>query len=379
MKKVLFIGHESDLNGASISLLNIISVLENDYKIYVLTSYKEGAFYDELKKHKVKILVYPFYRWLVKKHYSRFAIKNEIIWIEKKLKWKFKESGVNEATAATIAKIIMIEGIDVIHSNTGVINIGAMIKSKVSSNVKHIWHLREFGNDDFDMYPLVSQIKYHSFMNANADTFICISKAIEKHYSWISADKKAIVYNGIDKENYIKSHTEHSGVNFLISGRLSETKGQREAVEACLKLVNDGFTDFVLNIAGAGRIYFEVPKECEKNIVFLGQVSDMPGLRENMDVELVCSKAEAFGRVTAEAMMSGLPVIGSNTGGTPELIKNGRTGFLYQYGNTADLAEKMKFFLQDKSKIKVMADEAQQYALEHFTIERCVAEIIGYY
>lgn len=379
MKKILFISHESDLNGASKSLLNMISVLKKDNKIYVLTSYKEGAFYDELKKHKVKILVYPFYRWSVKKHYSRFAVKNGLIWARRRLHWTFKESRVNETTAAIVAEIVKKEGIDIIHSNTGVINIGGLIKSKAGSNVKHIWHLREFGDTDFDMYPLVSQRKYRSFMNENADTFICISKAIEKHYPWLSADKKVIVYNGIDKGNCVECHTEHSGVNFLISGRISETKGQREAVEACQKLMEDGFTDFTLNIAGSGKIYFEVPEKCEKKIVFLGQVRDMPGLRKNMDVELVCSKAEAFGRVTAEAMMSGLPVIGSNTGGTPELIMNDRTGFLYQYGDTADLTEKMKIFLNDKSKAKEMGIEAQKYALDHFTIERCVEEISKYY
>ena len=49
------------------------------------------------------------------------------------------------------------------------------------------------------------------------------------------------------------------------------------------------------------------------------------------------------------------------------------------YGIITDLAEKMAIFLKDISKIKEMADKAQKYALENFTIERCVEEISRYY
>lgn len=61
--KILFIGHEKDVNGASKSLLNIISQFEEKNKIYVLTSFGEGEFVNELKQHKVKILVEKFYLW----------------------------------------------------------------------------------------------------------------------------------------------------------------------------------------------------------------------------------------------------------------------------------------------------------------------------
>lgn len=48
-------------------------------------------------------------------------------------------------------------------------------------------------------------------------------------------------------------------------------------------------------------------------------------MRKKIDVELVCSRSEAFGRVTIESMMSSNPVIGANTGGTKELIIEGLT------------------------------------------------------
>lgn len=379
MEKILFIGHESDLNGASKSLLNIISSLEGKKQVYVLTSFDNGPFYEELKKHKVKILVYPYYRWLVQRHCSRFSLKSELIWLKQRLLWKLKESRINEVTADAIAEFVKKEKISVIHSNTSVVNIGAILKQRLGSAVKHIWHIREFGDLDFDMHPLIDRQAFFKFMNDYTDTFICISKKIAQHYSLLLEDKKVVVYNGIDQSNYFSDHEEHIGVNFLISGRISETKGQKEAVQACNEILKAGYRDFKLYVAGEGELYFQVPEECKEHVVLLGLIKDMPSIRKKMDVELVCSKAEAFGRVTAEAMMGGMPVIGSNTGGTPELIIDGKTGFLYEYGDINDLAQKMLCFLKEPLKIKEMGSEAQKYALEHFTIERCVGEIEALY
>ena len=70
-----------------------------------------------------------------------------------------------------------------------------------------------------------------------------------------------------------------------------------------------------------------------------------------------------------------MPVIGSDTGGTPELIRDGETGFLYPYGDAEALADRMAYFISDPEKIGEMGKKAQEYALTHFTIERCVREI----
>jgi glycosyltransferase involved in cell wall biosynthesis len=55
----------------------------------------------------------------------------------------------------------------------------------------------------------------------------------------------------------------------------------------------------------------------------------------------MCSKCEAFGRVTIEAMKIGIPVIGSNTCGTVELIEHERSGLLYEQGNPSGLANEV--------------------------------------
>lgn len=68
----------------------------------------------------------------------------------------------------------------------------------------------------------------------------------------------------------------------------------------------------------------------------------MPEIRKNVDIEIVSSKQEAFGKITVEAMMGQIPVIGSNSGGTKELIKHNQNGLLFESGNADDLAKKIE-------------------------------------
>ena len=298
-------------------------------------------------------------------------------WTTVCFKWNLKHKYVNEKTANDLSEFVKKNHIDIIHSNTSVINIGALISRK--SGVPHVWHIREFGDLDFHMYPLMNAKTYYAEMNKGADKFICISKAIAQHYKQLDEEKKVVIYNGVDSQ-YKVLHKLHNDniVRFLIAGRVSPEKGQEEALSACEILIKKGINNFELYIAGAGEYKGHISRELENKVKFLGVVHDMPALREKMDVELVCSRAEAFGRVTIEAMMASMPVIGSDTGGTIELIRNGKNGFLYQYGNAEDLSNKM-ISLMDKNVISKLGSYAYNYAKDKFAIERCVNEIVEVY
>lgn len=139
------------------------------------------------------------------------------------------------------------------------------------------------------------------------------------------------------------------------------------------------FMSFTIYIAGSGEVYFEVNNELKERVHFLGQVDNIRDIRKHIDIELVCSRAEAFGRVTAEAMLAGIPVIGSNTGGTPELINDGVDDFLYERGNIEMLADKIEILIKNKCLLKEMGRVAKEKAKKMFTIERCVKEIENVY
>ncbi len=127
-----------------------------------------------------------------------------------------------------------------------------------------------------------------------------------------------------------------------IVGQLTPWKGQEDAIRA---LAACGQADAHLVIAGSAKFataaarfdnqaYADglAPLAAELGVAerthLLGEVGDVPGVLAALDVLLVPSWEEAFGRVVVEGMAMGLPVIATNHGGPPEIIRDGRTGFL---------------------------------------------------
>lgn len=111
------------------------------------------------------------------------------------------------------------------------------------------------------------------------------------------------------------------------------------------------------------------------HIIFLGQIDDMPALRESMNIELVCSECEPFGRCTVEAMQSRLIVIAANTGGTLDIIQDGLNGFLYQQGDYLDLAQKIQDIIEHYEESFSVADYGYEFAKTHFTVKENVKQI----
>lgn len=354
---ILYITHENQLNGASKSLLNIIDNIDPEKNhISVVLSANNGRLNQELAKRSVKTLVLPYYRWCeVNTNWKYWAYVN--------LRWVLYGRRRNLDTAKILAVYIKENHIDIVHVNSSVVGLAVDIRKY--SSVKIVWHLREFADLDFDMYPLKSIKGYYQLMNSSADLFLCNSNAVKQHYKAIDDEKKIVLHNFVEGRNLVQhDYSDHKIISFLISGRISIAKGQVEAIHACEILLQKNLTTFKLYMAGTGEI--DIPSPLKEKVVLLGQVEDMPALRKKMDVELVCSRAEAFGRVTVEAMLSGLPVIGSDTGGTPELIQDGKNGYLYNYGSAEDLASKMESFIVNPDSIKNMGLYGQQYAKERF-------------
>jgi glycosyltransferase involved in cell wall biosynthesis len=79
---------------------------------------------------------------------------------------------------------------------------------------------------------------------------------------------------------------------------------------------------------------------------------------------------ETFGRVAIEAFAKGTPVIASDIGAIPELVKHGRTGLLFRPGDPDDLAAKVEWFLSHPAEAARMRTEARAEFLAKYTAER---------
>ncbi len=136
---------------------------------------------------------------------------------------------------------------------------------------------------------------------------------------------------------------------FGIVGRIDRKKGQLLALDAMLK---SNFLDFHLCIVGdqtanENDSYFDEVKNftqlnnLEKRVHFLPYQSNVSLAFSAFDWTILPSDSETFGMVTIESMACGTPVLGSNVGGTTELIVHGKNGLLFETKKSSDLAEKM--------------------------------------
>lgn len=262
--------------------------------------------------------------------------------------------------------------IQLVHSNGSVFDLGARISKFLK--VPHVWHLREFGTEDKTFKPVWSE-KYIKEAYKKADVFIAISDAIKESYTGRIVEGKVIrIYNGIDGNKYQKQ-AQHNNerTEFVIVGAVTPHKNQFEAVKAVAELIKKGNTNFHLNIIGSeDKVYryameeFVVNHRISDYITFWGLRNDVPDILSKMDVGLMLSKSEAFGRVTIEYMFQNLAVIATNTGANPELIKDTETGFLYNIGNLIELTNIMEKLVKDRNLLIRTAKSGREYAIQTF-------------
>jgi glycosyltransferase involved in cell wall biosynthesis len=228
-------------------------------------------------------------------------------------------------------------------------------------------------------------------MRGLSDIYIFNSRAVEEKYKkFLPGHKFKIVYEGyiakqqLNGKNNIKSvlKNQNGYIRCLMVGTLQEGKGHKDAIKSLGELKNKG-TNTVLDIVGEGfdnnykdELNFMISKYgLEENVFFYGFMDDPFPFINNCDIFLMCSRKEAFGMVTIEAMQAGKPVIGAKTGGTKELIIDEFNGLFYSPGDSSELAEKIKYLVQNPNLLKRMGQNGKKWASERFTFDRVEEEM----
>ena len=111
-----------------------------------------------------------------------------------------------------------------------------------------------------------------------------------------------------------------------------------------------------------------------KEIVILGQQEFVENLLCLGDLFLLPSDTESFGLGALEALSSGVPVIGTNLGGLPEVVKDGECGYLLPLGDIAGMADKALELLKNENKLNEFRKKARHRAVENFEADKIVPE-----
>jgi len=231
-----------------------------------------------------------------------------------------------------------------------------------------------------------NRFRFYSMSEGKGDLVIVVSKALKKHaieYLKVSEEKIRVVYNGISTE-FCGLKKKHKNVICIgMIARFSLYKGHYYFLQA-MKLLKDN-TSINALIVGSGSASYR--KKLEKWIsnnrlterIKIANIDGKEALK-NIDILVVPSfEPEGFGRTVVEAQMSMTPVIGTNIGAIPELIEDGKTGFLVEPRNPHQIVEKIKYIIQHPTTTKEIVQTAYKNALDNFTVEMMVQKTLQVY
>lgn len=262
---------------------------------------------------------------------------------------------------------------DVVVSNTLTVAAGALAARL--AGVPHVWYVHELsGSQGHDLYFDWGERFSFWLMDLLSARIIANSQTVcDQLASRIHRRKVSVIYYAVEVEPSAET-VRRDGHSFRLIqvGRVSPGKRQEDAVRAVALLVRKGL-DVRLTLVGG-----ELPEygsrlraQCEANgiadrVDFVPRVDDPYSYIADADCMIMCSRGEAFGRVTVEAMKLGRPVIGADSGGTSELIRDGVNGFLFRVGDATHLAEKIEILCRDRELLEKMGAEAQRWATDNF-------------
>ena len=201
-----------------------------------------------------------------------------------------------------------------------------------------------------------------------------------------------IIHGGTDIERFPNVHKRDylsGNLKLLYAGQLVQHKGVHTAIAAMARLTSKWRVDQIhLTLVGSGHPDYEaflhdlVERErLQDYVTFQKPVSKdkMPDLLCQFDVLVFPSiYEEPLARMTQEAMASGLVVVGTTTGGTKEVLRDGETGFTFAPEDADGLAEQVTRLIIDPDLRCRLAQAGRQTVSENFTLDKMAKEIEAY-
>ncbi len=146
----------------------------------------------------------------------------------------------------------------------------------------------------------------------------------------------------------------------------------RDVVPARLLLIGDGQDrPAALHLAETYGV--------KGDVIFLGKQDDVEGLLAVADLLLLPSADEAFGLAALEGLSCGVPVVATAVGGVPEVVEDGKNGFLLPVGDVEGMARAALTLLTDNSRHTEFRAAARQRAVEHFDMPLIVPQYEAHY
>jgi len=360
-KKIIFAEYFSFIGGGQIVLLNLLKGLRKTYDVEVLLM-KEGPFETLLKSNKIKYTIItapkkPRYRYVFA--YFRFA--------------------------KTAYDYLRNSGASILYGN-GFLSLKLMALPAYFAGVQMIWHKHII----VDKKPLSYFGLNAAFLSMFVKKIVCVSYAVMRSMkdAGVKSEKMAVIHNGMDPLTFSKTQRNKIRAKYgmkdsFVAGTVGffrRNKGIELLIDAAEIALKKG-KNIKFLIAGKGAQGDEEyekylrekagNKSLKNNFIFAGY-GDRKLFVPAFDVFVLPSPAEPFGMVTLEASSMTVPVVAFNTGGTPEIIKDGVNGYLVNEVSAEALAAKLFDVMKNKKQLTKTGRAAGKNVKENFTVKEQV-------
>ena len=237
---------------------------------------------------------------------------------------------------------------------------------------------------------IIHRIRY-SYINYWISPLNFLKKQVLENTT-ISENKIRIIPLGLETERFANRKYSKSEARRILNiqtdklligiiGRIEPKKGQDFLIKAIIELKNRNINAELL-IFGSPTINDGISKDYYNKLKEIVKTSNLQNIchfrKHNSESELfycsadifaLASHAETYGMVTIEAMLSGIPIIATNSAGTPEILFNGELGQLYELNNINDFCEKIIWSLNNPELLNSMIEKAKETAIEKYSVE----------
>lgn len=216
-----------------------------------------------------------------------------------------------------------------------------------------------------------------------ADKVIVLTRHMGQELKKITNKTTIVLGNGVNTEKFSHNHQKNPNKLILFVGSLKSVKGVKYLIEA-FHLLNKDIKNVKLTILGDGdqKKYLEQKSGelLDQNIFFFGRASseDIIKYMSMADLLVLPSLSEGFPIVILEAFAAGLPVISTNVRGLPEIVEDGKNGFLVEPKNPQQLSKKILVLLKDENLRKKMSINNLK-KVEGYSWDSVVSKLIEIY
>jgi glycosyltransferase involved in cell wall biosynthesis len=378
--RVILFNYSSDIGGAEASLLTLIRYLDRDkINLYLLTC-GSGELESYAAQMKISVLhAVPRMTFGIWKRDSLLKIL---------FKHPFSLLDIIRQIFEIRSMIKMISP-GILHCNNPKSAVLGAIAS-FGTKARLIWHVRDVFPKGGFAYILLSFMA--TFFKPRC---IAISEFVFASMPTSMQKRGRIIHNGVAFMTFIKGRSairhELAILQYekvvLCSGRLVEWKGSEDMIKAMTPFIKSAGYHLVFagsSSYGNADYIHKLKLQCIQDGVvnkvhFIGYRSDIGDIMAAADVLVLASRNEPFGRVLAEAQLSGLPCVAYNEGGAKEIITHGETGLLAEPGNADALCRLAVRLLEDPIRTREITVRAQISALSKWSPKKSAEKVTEMY